>query len=111
MPKWYMGKPFRGVKELLMLVKPLLMEPRKSIIEILSSGVKSTNEVYTELLRRGIELPRTTLYYHLSALEEEGIIEMVGYREPEKGSIPEKTWRLRVRKVGINIVTGEICKE
>jgi len=111
MPKWYMSKPFRVVKELLIVVKPLLMEPRKSIVEILSEGVKSTNEIYGELIKKGIELPRTTLYYHLSALEDDGIIEMVGYKEPEKGSIPEKTWRLKVRKVGIDIVTGEIFKE
>jgi len=39
-----------------------------------------------------------------------GIIEMAGYRE-EGGGAPEKLWRLKTRKVGINLVTGEIFKE
>ncbi len=106
-----MGGPLGKIKPTMMLIKSLLMEPRKSIVEILSTGVKSTNEIYEQLRSRGIELPRTTLYYHLSVLEEKGIIEMAGYREPRGGSIPEKTWRLKARKICIDIVTGEILKE
>jgi DNA-binding transcriptional ArsR family regulator len=55
-------------------------------------------------------MPRSTLYYHLSALEDAGIIEMAGYRE-EGGGAPEKLWKLKVRRVGIDLVTGGIVKE
>lgn len=111
MPKWYSGRSRSKIREIMMLIKSLLVEPRRSIIRILSNGIKSTNEIYVELRNIGIELPRTTLYYHLSALEDTGIIEMAGYKEAQRGSIPEKTWKLKVRKIGIDIVTGEIFKE
>lgn len=112
MPKWYMNESFRSVKEAMMLVKSLLVEPRKNIIEILSKGVRSTNEIYEKLKNSGIDLPKTTLYYHLSNLEDMGIIEMAGYREPKGGgSIPEKTWKLKVRRIGIDIVTGNLFRE
>jgi DNA-binding transcriptional ArsR family regulator len=111
MPRMFVGRGVPKIREFVMLVKPLLMEPRRSIIQILSEGVKSTGEIYEELKKRGIDLPRTTLYYHLSILEEQGIIEMSGYKEPERGSIPEKTWKLKVRRIGIDLVSGEIFKE
>ncbi len=109
MPKWMMGD-MANLKSLMMMLKPLMAEPRRSIIKILSEGVKGTNEIYRALWERGLNMPRSTLYYHLSALEDMGIIEMVGYRE-EGGGAPEKLWKLRVRKVGIDLVTGEIFKE
>ncbi|MBP1912157.1 DNA-binding transcriptional ArsR family regulator [Thermococcus stetteri] len=109
MPRWMMGE-MRNLKSLMMLLKPLLAEPRRSIIRILSDGVKGTNEIYRALQERGLEMPRSTLYYHLSALEDAGIIEMAGYRE-EGGGAPEKLWKLKVRKIGIDLVSGEIFKE
>ena len=109
MPKWMMGD-MRNLKSLMMILKPLMAEPRRSIIKILGDGIKGTNELYQALRERGLNMPRSTLYYHLSALEDMGIIEMAGYRE-EGGGSPEKLWRLKVRKVGIDLVTGEIFKE
>ncbi|EHR78745.1 DNA-binding protein [Thermococcus litoralis DSM 5473] len=109
MPKWMMGE-MRNLRALMMLLKPLLAEPRRSIIKILSEGVKGTNEIYQALQERGLNMPRSTLYYHLSALEDAGIIEMAGYRE-EGGGAPEKLWKLKVRKIGIDLVTGEVFKE
>jgi DNA-binding transcriptional ArsR family regulator len=109
MPKWMIGE-MGNLKALMMLLKPLLAEPRRSIIKILSEGVKGTNELYQALLERGLSMPRSTLYYHLSALEDAGIIEMAGYRE-EGGGAPEKLWRLKVRRIGIDLVTGQIFKE
>jgi len=109
MPKWMMGD-MRNLKSLMMMLKPLMAEPRRSIIKILGEGVKGTNEIYQALQERGLNMPRSTLYYHLSALEDMRIIEMAGYRE-EGGGAPEKLWRLKVRKVGIDLVTGEIFKE
>jgi len=99
-----------NLKSLMMMLKPLMAEPRRSIIKILGEGVKGTNEIYQALWERGLNMPRSTLYYHLSALEDMGIIEMAGYHE-EGGGAPEKLWRLKVRKVGIDLVTGEIFKE
>ncbi len=99
-----------NLKALMMVLKPLLAEPKRSIIKILSEGVKGTNEIYEALRERGLEMPRSTLYYHLSALEDAGIIEMAGYRE-EGGGAPEKLWRLKVRKIGMDLVTGEIFRE
>ncbi|MPW38413.1 helix-turn-helix domain-containing protein [Thermococcus sp. 101 C5] len=109
MPRWMMEE-MRNLKSLMMLLKPLLAEPKRGIIRILSDGVKGTNEIYQALQERGLEMPRSTLYYHLSALEDAGIIEMAGYRE-EGGGAPEKLWKLKTRKIGIDLVTGEIFRE
>ncbi|WP_232461020.1 helix-turn-helix domain-containing protein [Thermococcus radiotolerans] len=108
-PKWMMGD-MASLKNLMMTLKPLMVEPRRSIIKILSGGVKGTNEIYKALQERGLNMPRSTLYYHLSALEDMGIIEMAGYREVGGGA-PEKLWKLKVRRIGIDLVTGEIFKE
>lgn len=43
------------------------------------------------------------LYYHLSALREAGIVEVAGYRE-SGGGIPEKVWRLRTRRIVIDLL-------
>jgi len=109
MPRWMMADK-GSLKALMMALKPLLAEPKRSIIRILSEGVKGTNEIYEALREHGLEMPRSTLYYHLSALEDAGIIEMAGYRE-EGGGAPEKLWKLKVRKIGIDLVTGKIFKE
>ncbi|WP_175059836.1 helix-turn-helix domain-containing protein [Thermococcus sp. 2319x1] len=109
MPRWMMGE-MGNLRALMMILKPLMAEPRRSIIKILSDGVKGTNEIYGALQEKGLNMPRSTLYYHLSALEDAGIIEMAGYRE-EGGGAPEKLWKLKVRKIGIELVTGEVFKE
>jgi|GEM_PF-1102120 len=98
------------IRDFLIRARFALSEPRRSIINILSDDVKSTNEIYKELRKRGLSIPRSVLYYHLSSLRELGIIEMAGYREGNGGA-PEKTWRLKVKRIGINIVTGEVFVE
>ncbi len=98
------------LKPLITLLKSVLAEPKRSIIKILSDGVKSTSEIYAELQQRGFIIARSTLYYYLSVLEELGIIEGAGYKETGGGA-PEKLWRLKTRRVGIDLVTGEIFKE
>ncbi len=109
MPRWMRGAQ-RSLKSLMMILRPLLMEPKRSIIETLSHGAKGTNEIYAALQERGLSMPRSTLYYHLSTLEEAGIIEMAGYRE-KGGGAPEKIWKLKVRKIGIDLTTGQIFKK
>ncbi len=107
-PRWYMEK--KSLKGLMMLVKSLMIEPRRSIFQILDDETKSTEEIYIELETRGIKIPQSTLYYHLSTLRNLGIIEMAGYRE-EGGGAPKKLWKLKVKKVGINLISGEIFKD
>ncbi len=102
------GMPF--LKPLMMRLKMVLSEPKRSIIKILADGEKGTNEIYAALQERGFEIARSTLYYYLSTLEDLGIIELAGYRE-EGGGAPEKVWRLRVRRIGLDLVTGEVFEE
>ena len=109
LPKWMMAN-MGNLKTLMMTLKILMSEPKRSIIRILSEGVKGTNDIYQSLKLEGFNIPRSTLYYNLSTLADMGIIEMAGYRE-EGGGAPEKLWRLRVRKVGLDLITGEIFKE
>jgi len=55
------------------------------------------------LRKIGERLARSSLYYHLSELEESGIIEMARYRE-EGGGAPEKVWKLKTREIKINLL-------
>lgn len=43
------------------------------------------------------------LYYHLSALKQAEIIEVASYREV-KGGTPEKVWRLKTRRIVIDLL-------
>ncbi|WP_245612370.1 hypothetical protein [Palaeococcus ferrophilus] len=52
MPKWMMGE-MGNLKSLMMILKPLMAEPKRSIIKTLSDGVKGTNEIYQGLQERG----------------------------------------------------------
>ncbi len=106
MPRWRMYD--KGLlKNIMMKLKFIFSEPRWSIIRIIGESTKSTNEIYEEIQRRGFSMPRPTLYYYLSGLEDAGIIEMAGYIE-EGGGAPEKTWRLRIKKVEIDLLSGEM---
>lgn len=89
-----------------------LAGPRWLILRIIGDKEKSTSEIYQELVTRyGAPIPRSLLYYHLSELERLGVIEMVGYRETGKGGAPEKVWKLKVRKIVIDILSGQITTE
>ena len=76
---------------------------RWNIIAIIGEEEKGTGEILNGLRKLGETLARSSLYYHLSELEEAGIIEMAGYRE-EGGGAPEKTWRLKTREIRINLL-------
>lgn len=76
---------------------------RWDIIAIIGHGSKGTNEIYDELIKRGENLARSSLYYHLSELRNGGIIEVSGYRE-EGGGAPEKLWRLKTTKIEIDLI-------
>jgi DNA-binding transcriptional ArsR family regulator len=109
MPKW-MTPDKISMKNLRMRIKFVISEPRWTIIKIIGNETKGTNEIYDELEKWGFAIPRSTLYYHLSSLENEGIIEMAGYRE-EGGGAPEKLWKLKVKKICMDLISGEIVEE
>ncbi len=74
------------------------------IIHLVSNGDKSTSEIFEGLRERGEVLSRSGLYYHLSELENAGIIEVAKYREVGGGA-PEKVWRLKTKEIRINLLT------
>ncbi|MGQ9478384.1 MAG: ArsR/SmtB family transcription factor [Candidatus Bipolaricaulia bacterium] len=78
---------------------------RWRIIELLSAGPAATSELASRLKRGGRGMGRPNLYYHLSALQEAGIIEVAEYRE-QGGGAPEKVWKLALDKLIINLKEG-----
>ena len=74
------------------------------IIRLIGERTKSTNEIFEGLEKGGEGLSRSGLYYHLSELEEAGIIELAEYREVGGGA-PEKVWRLKTREIRIDLLT------
>ena len=76
---------------------------RWMIIRIIGDEEKSSGEILEGLRRAGEGLARSSLYYHLSELEEAGIIELAGYRE-EGGGAPEKVWRLKTKEIHVNFL-------
>lgn len=81
---------------------------RWEIIRIIGEGEKGSGEIIEELKETGKSLARSSLYYHLSELEEAEIIEMARYRE-EGGGAPEKVWRLKTKEIKIDLLenTGQ----
>jgi len=75
------------------------------IIRLLGDEARSTNEIFEGLKEAGEGLSRSGLYYHLSELEEAGIIELAEYREAGGGA-PEKVWTLKTKEIRINLLTG-----
>jgi len=76
---------------------------RWMIIRIIGDEEKSSGEILEGLKQMGESLARSSLYYHLSELEEAGIIELAGYRE-EGGGAPEKIWRLKMKEIHVNFL-------
>lgn len=74
------------------------------IIRLLGDESRSTSEVFEGLKEAGEGLSRSGLYYHLSELEDAGIIELAEYREIGGGA-PEKVWRLKTKEIKINLLT------
>ena len=76
---------------------------RWEIISIIGEGEKGSGEILEGLRKEGEGLARSSLYYHLSELEEAGIIEMARYRE-KGGGAPEKVWKLKTREIKIDLL-------
>jgi DNA-binding transcriptional ArsR family regulator len=73
------------------------------IIRLIGEETKSTNEIFDGLEKAREGLSRSGLYYHLSELEEAGIVELAEYREIGGGA-PEKVWRLKTKEIRINLL-------
>jgi DNA-binding transcriptional ArsR family regulator len=76
---------------------------RWAIIRIIGEEEKGSGEILEGLQEAGKSLVRSSLYYHLSELEESGIIEMARYREMGGGA-PEKVWKLKTREIKIDLL-------
>lgn len=94
---------FKKVMRFQKYFRALHCPARWNIIRIIGEEERGTGEILDGLRESGETLARSSLYYHLSELEEAGIIEMAGYRE-EGGGAPEKTWRLKTREIKINLL-------
>ncbi len=102
------GVPF---KDVVMLLKATACGPRWAIIKALSSGELSTNEIAKKLEEVfGRPFPKSTLYYHLSVLRDIGIIDLASYRERGPGA-PEKIWKLKTRKIVVDLLDGKVSFE
>ena len=78
--------------------------PRRwDIIRVIGEEEKGSGEILEGLKKAGENLARSSLYYHLSELEEAGIIEMARYREVGGGA-PEKVWKLKTREIKIDLL-------
>ncbi|WP_231855832.1 winged helix-turn-helix domain-containing protein [Thermococcus peptonophilus] len=96
-PKWLRLRNF---------VRALRFQTRWLIIECIGEDSRSTNEIYDCLTKKGEQLTKSGLYYHLSELKNAGIIEVAGYIEDGAGA-PEKLWKLKTKKIVINLVGEE----
>ena len=76
---------------------------RWEIIRIIGEEKKGSGEILEGLKKAGESLARSSLYYHLSELEEAGVIEMSGYRE-RGGGAPEKIWKLKTREIRVDLL-------
>jgi len=96
-PKWH---------RLRNLVRVLRFPTRWLIIEYIGHGSRSTKEIYDFLIKRGERITRSGLYYHLSELKNADIIEVADYVE-EGGGAPEKIWKLKTKRIVINLLENE----
>lgn len=84
-------------------VRALRFPTRWLIIEYIGEGSRSTKEIYDHLIEKGEQLTKSGLYYHLSELKNADIIEVAEYIE-EGGGAPEKIWKLRIKKIVIDLL-------
>ncbi|MCD6469090.1 MAG: winged helix-turn-helix transcriptional regulator [Thermoplasmata archaeon] len=96
-PKWLQLRNF---------VRALRFPTRWLIIKYIGDGSRSTKEIHDYLAKRGERLTKSGLYYHLSELKNAGIIEVAEYVE-EGGGAPEKVWKLKTKKIVIDLLETE----
>jgi DNA-binding transcriptional ArsR family regulator len=84
--------------------KALHCPTRWVIIRLIGDGTKSTKEIFEGMKKVGKNLSKSGLYYHLSEMEQAGIIELAKYLEV-RGGAPEKVWKLKTKEMKINLLT------
>jgi ArsR family transcriptional regulator, cadmium/lead-responsive transcriptional repressor len=87
-------------------VSALHCPTRWIIIRFIGEEKKSTKEIYNYLLKNNEKITSSGLYYHLSELKKAGIIKVDQYKE-EGGGAPEKIWKLKTKKIVINLLSEE----
>lgn len=87
-------------------VKALHCPTRWKIIRFIGENKKSTKEIYDFLQNNNEHITSSGLYYHLSELKKAGIINVAEYKE-EGGGAPEKIWKLKTKKIVINLLDEE----
>lgn len=100
----WMGNEGRG-ERLRSLMRALHCPTRWLIIDCIGEGAKSTKEIQDCLRAQDEETTAPCLYYHLSELKKAGVIEVAGYKD-EGGGAPEKVWRLKSRRIVIDLLEG-----
>ncbi len=93
----------RNFEEFKKIVRALHCPTRWLILDCLRDGERSTKEIFECLTKRDERITSSGLYYHLSELKNAGIIEVAGYRE-EGGGAPQKLWKIKAKKIVINLV-------
>ena len=97
------------IKSIRKYIQALHCPTRWDIIDCIGTGQKSSKEIYEELRLGEAGMTFAGLYYHLSALKGAGIIEVAHFRET-KSAIPEKVWRLKTKKIVIDLLKEEEVK-
>lgn len=73
------------------------------IIRFIGEGKRSTKEIHEYLQDNNEGITRSGLYFHLSELKNADIIEVAEYKE-EGGGAPEKVWKLKTKKIVIELL-------
>lgn len=96
----------RQLQKLKGLAKALHGPARWDIVDIIGSDTATTDKIRDGLDNRGYDLSQSGVYYHLSELNDAGVIEVSGYVEEGQGA-PTKEWALRRETIEINLVQTE----
>ena len=84
-------------------IKVLRCPWRWKINDIIKDREKSTRRIYEELKEYGEDFTMQGLYYHLSKLNNAGIVALDKYVGKGKGA-PEKIWKLKTKTIKIDLV-------
>ncbi len=95
------------LKRIQRCIRALHCPTRWRIIQCIGTEERSTKEIF-EQLGLGDGMSMAGLYYHLSALKEAGIVEVASYREVKGGGTPQKVWRLKTRKIVIDLLEEDV---
>ena len=87
-------------------IRALHCPTRWRIIRYIGHEEKSTKEIHEFIIKNGEKISISGIYYHLSELKDAEIIEVASYKE-EGGGAPEKIWKLKKKKIEIDLLAEE----